>query len=107
MLNHEFKVVSNNIRFPSNLRSLDLKNNGVAIPGSMGVFEVLSSDGGYIDQLDLEGEFQHLCKGDYMVGVFGIRQSGTIFQETFQKKELFVKMETSFKFYHHPLLSEM
>ncbi len=77
MLNHEFKVVSNNIRFPSNLRSLDLKNNGVAIPGSMGVFEVLSSDGGYIDQLDLEGEFQHLCKGDYMVGVFGIRQSGT------------------------------
>ncbi len=70
-------VVSNNIRFRDSLLDFRLIESGRVKPGDIGLFEVMSDDGGYTEQLELDGTKVRIHRGDYLIGVFGIRQSGT------------------------------
>lgn len=73
----EIAVVSNNIRFRESLPDSELVDNARVKPGDMALFEVLSDDGGYMMQLELDGRGVRISRGNHVIGVFGIRQSGT------------------------------
>ena len=70
-------VVSNNIRFRKSLPDSELVKRGKVKPGDLALFEVLSDEGGYSRQLELDGREVRISRGDSVIGVFGIRQSGT------------------------------
>jgi hypothetical protein len=73
----DIAIVSNNIRFRDSFSVSRLATERLISPGDIAIFEVLSNDGGYITQLELDGSEVRLAKGNKIIGVFGIRQSGT------------------------------
>lgn len=71
------KVMANNIRFPSRIPEFELVHSAHIDVGDIAIFQVDSDHGGYIEQLNLKGNPVRLRKGESMIGVFGIRHSGT------------------------------